>query len=312
MYQIALSSGLYEKLCVLFNIGACCSEIAASAQLDQEEGLKTAAKLYQQAAGCFSFIRDNSLSATRSDCTLDFYPDALSLLISIMLAQAQEIFYIKSVDNKFKDGTIAKLAKQTSDYYADAMKAVQVESMSSQKSWLATLAGKQALFHALSEYHRGEHDATEHKVGEALARFTKAMELIKTAELRAGKELNLKQYTARIQTSYEKTKKDNEFVYHDRVPDFKTLPAIEPASLAKVTPIKYPISEDFRGWNSGYFSLIKSCFYWVLKTWKVTPHIFLQIVQRVPIWKIITIYFRQFTICLKGLNLVNLLKIGKS
>jgi programmed cell death 6-interacting protein len=107
-------------------VGACCSEIAASAQLDQEEGLKTAAKLYQHAAGCFSFIRDNSLSATRSDCTLDFYPDALSLLIATMLAQAQEIFYIKAVDNKFKEGTIAKLAKQTSDYYADAMKAVQV------------------------------------------------------------------------------------------------------------------------------------------------------------------------------------------
>lgn len=244
--SLTLSSGLYEKLCVLFNIGACCSEIAASAQLDQEEGLKTAAKLYQQAAGCFSFIRDNSLSATRSDCTLDFYPEALSLLISIMLAQAQEIFYVKAVDNKFKDGTIAKLAKQTSDYYADAMRAVQVECMSSQKSWLATLAGKQALFHALSEYHRGEHDASEHKVGEALARFTKALELIKTAESRAGKEFNLKVYVARIQNSYEKTKKDNEFVYHDRVPDFKTLPAIEPASLAKVTPIKYPISEDFR------------------------------------------------------------------
>ena len=105
----ALSSGVYEKLCVLFNIAACCSEIASSVQLDQEDGLKTAAKLYQQAAGCFSYIRDNSLTATRSDCTSDFYPEALSLFISIMLAQAQEIFYIKSVKDKFKDATIAKI-----------------------------------------------------------------------------------------------------------------------------------------------------------------------------------------------------------
>ena len=126
--------------------------------------------------------------------------------------------------------------------------AAQGESLRElQKTWLPVLAGKQALFHALSEYQRGEHDAGEHKVGEALARFTKAMELIKTAESRAGKELNMKPYVAKIQASYEKTKKDNEFVYHDRVPDFKTLPAIEPASLAKITPIKYPISEDFRG-----------------------------------------------------------------
>lgn len=245
--SLTLSSGLYEKLCVLFNVGACCSDIAANVQLDTEEGLKTAAKLYQQAAGCFSYIRDNSLTATRSDCTLDFYPDALSLLISIMLAQAQEIFYIKAVDNKFKDGTIAKLVKQTSDYYAEAMKAVQVESLKDlQKAWLPMLAGKQALFHALSEYHRGEHDLSEQKVGDSLARLTKALELIKLADQRGGKEINMKKYVNMIQGSYDKAKKDNEFVYHERVPDFKSLPTIEAASLAKVTPVKYPCSEDFR------------------------------------------------------------------
>lgn len=244
---LTLSSGLYEKLCVLFNVACCCSEIASNAQLDQEEGLKSAAKLYQQAAGYFSYIRDNSLTATRSDCTLDFYPETLTLLISIMLAQAQEIFYIKAVDNKFKDGTIAKLVKQCSDFYADAMKAVQVESLKDlQKTWLSTLAGKQALYHALAEYHRGEHDLSEHKVGEALARLTKALELIKTAESRGGREINMKPYVNRIQASYDKAKKDNEFVYHERVPDYKTLPTIEPASLAKVIPVKYPVSEDFR------------------------------------------------------------------
>lgn len=245
--SLTLSSGLYEKLCVLFNVGACCSDIASSSQLDTEDGLKTAAKLYQQAAGCFSYIRDNSLTATRSDCTLDFYPDALSLLIAIMLAQAQEIFYIKSVDNKFKDATIAKLVKQTSDYYADAMKAIQTDFLKDlQKTWLPMLAGKQALFHALSEYHRGESDMSEHRIGDALARLTKALEIIKTADQRGGKEINIKPYMNKIQASYDKAKKDNEFVYHERVPDYKSLPVVEGASLAKVTPLKYPTSEDFR------------------------------------------------------------------
>lgn len=111
-----------------------------------------------------------------------------------MLAQAQEIFYIKSVENSVKEGTIAKVVKQTSNYYADAMKAVQVESISSQKSWIGHLAGKQALFHAISEYHQGEFDLSEYNVSEALVRFTKALESMKTAELRGGKELNLKPY----------------------------------------------------------------------------------------------------------------------
>ena len=129
MYFSALSSGIYEKLCVLFNVGACCSEIASTSPIETKEGLKTAAKLYQQAAGCFSYIRDHALTATRSDCTLDFYPDTLTCLIAVMLAQAQEVIYIKAVDNKYEDITIAKVVKHCSDLYADAMKAVQSESL---------------------------------------------------------------------------------------------------------------------------------------------------------------------------------------
>jgi len=228
-------------------VGACCSDIAANSSLETEEGLKTAAKLYQQAAGCFSYIRDHALTATRSDCTSDFYPDTLTCLIAVMQAQAQEVFYLKAVDNKFKDATIAKLVKQCSDFYAEAMKDVQAENLKDlQKAWLPNLAGKQALFHALSEYHRGESDLADQKIGESLARFGKALDLIKTAEQRGGKELNLKTYASRIQAAYEKAKKDNEFVYHERVPEYKNLPVIEGASLAKVTPVKYPMSEDFR------------------------------------------------------------------
>ena len=114
---------------MLFNIAACCSDIASTQQLDNEDGLKTAAKYYQLAAGAFSFIRDNALTATRSDCTSDLYPDTLSVLISIMLAQAQEVFYNKAVKDRMKDLTVSKIAAQCSDYYADAMKAVQNEAL---------------------------------------------------------------------------------------------------------------------------------------------------------------------------------------
>lgn len=38
--------------------------------------------------------------------------------------------------------------------------------------WLNTLAGKQALYHSMSEYHRSEHDNNEKKnIGEALSRL---------------------------------------------------------------------------------------------------------------------------------------------
>lgn len=178
--SLVLSSNLYERLCVLFNIGATCSDVASTQQLDTEDGLKSAAKYFQLAASCYSFIRDNALTATRSDCTSDLYPDTLSVLISIMLAQAQEVFYQKAVKDKMKDLTISKIAAQCSDYYADAMKAIQNDSLKDmQRMWLAQLAGKQALYHAMSEYHRSEHDNNDRKcIGEALARLGVKLTLI--------------------------------------------------------------------------------------------------------------------------------------
>lgn len=109
-------------------MGAVCSEIAGTQQLDTEDGLKTAVKYYQLAAGAFSYIRDNSLTATRNDCTFDLYPETLSVLSYIMLAQAQEIFYIKSSREK-KDLIASKLAAQCSDYYAESMKSIQNDSL---------------------------------------------------------------------------------------------------------------------------------------------------------------------------------------
>lgn len=43
----ALASLGYEKTCVLFNCGALASQIASEQNLDNDEGLKTAAKHYQ-------------------------------------------------------------------------------------------------------------------------------------------------------------------------------------------------------------------------------------------------------------------------
>lgn len=45
--SLAISSFSYERICVLFNIGAHQSAIAASQNLETDEGLKIAAKYLQ-------------------------------------------------------------------------------------------------------------------------------------------------------------------------------------------------------------------------------------------------------------------------
>jgi programmed cell death 6-interacting protein len=257
-----LSSGLYERLCVLFNIAAQASDIASTQQFDTDDGLKTAMKLYQLAASAFSFIRDNSLTTTRSDCTTDFYHETLTCLISMMLAHAQEVFYHKAVNDKLKESTVSKLAMQCSDFYADALKNLQHEDLRDlQKAWLSTVAGKQALFHALAEFHKAKQDETDQNVGDALARLTKSVELLKVADSRGGKEMNTKNYAATVQGSLDKAKRENDHVYHARVPDYKQLAQLERAALAKVSPVKCPLSEDFRG-TSVSFHTFTSCFHY--------------------------------------------------
>ncbi|XP_010192318.1 PREDICTED: programmed cell death 6-interacting protein-like, partial [Mesitornis unicolor] len=120
-----LASLGYEKTCVLFNCGALASQIAAEQNLDNDEGLKAAAKHYQFASGAFQHIKDTVLSALNREPTVDISPDTVGTLSLIMLAQAQEVFFLKATRDKMKDGIIAKLANQAADYYGDAYKQCQ-------------------------------------------------------------------------------------------------------------------------------------------------------------------------------------------
>lgn len=91
----------YERVCVLFNIGALQSAVAASQSLESDEGLKTAAKLFQQAAGIFAHLKANVMVAIHQEPTPDLNPETLNALSSLMLAQAQEIFARKAIQGKY-------------------------------------------------------------------------------------------------------------------------------------------------------------------------------------------------------------------
>lgn len=90
----------YEKVCVLFNIAALQSAVAASQSLDSDEALKLAAKLFQQAAGIFTHLKAAVVVAIHQEPTPDLNIDTLHALSSLMLAQAQEIFVRKAILGK--------------------------------------------------------------------------------------------------------------------------------------------------------------------------------------------------------------------
>lgn len=91
----AMSSLAYERMCCLFNLAAFQSQVAAVQSQESDEGLKLAAKLLQSAASIFTYLKANVMGALQQEPTPDLNPEALGVLASLMLAEAQEIFVIK-------------------------------------------------------------------------------------------------------------------------------------------------------------------------------------------------------------------------
>ncbi|XP_021094318.1 programmed cell death 6-interacting protein isoform X1 [Heterocephalus glaber] len=247
--KLALASLGYEKSCVLFNCAALASQIAAEQNLDNDEGLKIAAKHYQFASGAFLHIKETVLSALNREPTVDISPDTVGTLSLIMLAQAQEVFFLKAARDKMKDAIIAKLANQAADYFGDAFKQCQYKDTLPKYFYFQevfpVLAAKHCIMQANAEYHQSILAKQQKKFGEEIARLQHAAELIKTVVSRYDEYVNVKDFSDKISRALTAAKKDNDFIYHDRVPDLKDLDPIGKASLVKSTPVNVPISQKF-------------------------------------------------------------------
>ncbi|XP_075437693.1 programmed cell death 6-interacting protein [Ascaphus truei] len=242
--KLALPNLGYEKTCVLFNIGALASQIASEQNLDNDEALKAASKFYQLASGAFSYIKDTVLSSLNRDPTVDISPDTVGTLNLIMLAQAQEVFFLKATRDKMKDVLIAKLANQAADYFGDAFKQCQYKD-TLPKEVFPVLAAKHCIMQAHAEYHQSILAKQQKKFGEEIGRLQHATDLVKTVASRYDEYVNVKDLADKISRALTAAKKDNDFIYHDRVPDLTDLDPVGKASLVKPTPITVPLSQKY-------------------------------------------------------------------
>jgi programmed cell death 6-interacting protein len=73
------------------------------------------------------------------------------------------------------------------------------------------------------------------------------LELFKGAQQRSGKPSYFQDYTNKAQRNLNEAKKDNDFIYHERIPDVKTLPSVGKAMLVKSMPVPERLSLNFKG-----------------------------------------------------------------
>uniref|UniRef100_A0A2A4JVF1 BRO1 domain-containing protein n=1 Tax=Heliothis virescens TaxID=7102 RepID=A0A2A4JVF1_HELVI len=143
--SLTISSLAYERMCILFNIAAMQSLIASQQPVETEESLKQAAKLFQQAAGVFLYLKANIMMAVHQETTPDLHPETLDALAKLMLAQAQEVIAFKCIRDEMKDSMVAKVCAQCDELYTDALRAVQKEQLKSlwERDWLPVMTSKQ-------------------------------------------------------------------------------------------------------------------------------------------------------------------------
>ena len=148
-----------------------------------------------------------------------------------------------------KDAIICKLATQCEDLYADALKQMQRDSLRSlwEREWVPTVAGKQSAFHGLAMFHQSLVAGAAKRIGEQIAWLQKSVELLKAAQTRSGIPNFYQTELSRAERSLQEAKKDNDFIYHERVPDIKTLPPLEKAQVAKPSPMLAHWSSNFQG-----------------------------------------------------------------
>ncbi|XP_013102733.1 programmed cell death 6-interacting protein [Stomoxys calcitrans] len=237
----------YEKVCVLFNIAALQSNVAAVQPMDSDEGLKLSIKLFQQSAGIFQHLKAAVPAAVPSEPTPDLNQDTLAVLQALMISQAQEVFVMKAIKDNLKENIIAKLCCQCEEFYSDVLRAMQKESVRSlwEKEWLPTIAGKQAGFHALTQLYQSLACRAAKKIGEEISRLRNAVDLFKSAQTRSNSPNYLEEYFNRAKRNLAESVKDNDLIYNEMIPDVTTLQPPGKAQLAKPLAMSSPMAKDF-------------------------------------------------------------------
>ncbi|XP_022654920.1 apoptosis-linked gene 2-interacting protein X 1-like isoform X2 [Varroa jacobsoni] len=238
----------FEKICLFFNLAAYLSQHAAGkGNPNEEEGLRNAAKLFQRSAGIFQYIRHASSVSTVEGVTTDLHIGTLQALENLCLAQAQECFYLKALQDNKASSVLARLAQRATELYETAWKHMKKEHPCSYQ-WAYVMQFKEAAFRGATQFHQADQDGKDCRVSDELARLDLAMAAFRAASKQAENITivvlgsHWREMYKNAQITHKRRRYENECVYKEKVTSTQELPAVDGAALAKAIPPVLPLT----------------------------------------------------------------------
>ncbi|OXU28162.1 hypothetical protein TSAR_009139 [Trichomalopsis sarcophagae] len=236
----AISSLAYEKVCVLFNIAALQSSVASTQSLESDEGLKTAAKLFQTEelfSETFKLFQKEIFRAfwDKEWIPLDLRTQHFDTEPPAPPCWAPPHTPRASLAKGVVAQTLVKSPVLNNTHVLGPLYSIN-----------PLITGKQLGYRGMSEYYQSLVCKNNKQIGEEIARLEFAAEMFKVAQTKSNRLTLFEDYYNKTLRNLTEVKRDNDFIYHERIPDFKSLSPVSKAHVAKLLPLPEKFSSQFQ------------------------------------------------------------------
>ncbi|ANB12544.1 Rim20p [Sugiyamaella lignohabitans] len=228
----------FERINVLYNIGAVYSRLGCKVpKTSHQDGLKHAYQYFQFAAGAFKYLINDVLPQFENAPPLALDNNTLESLLYLNLAQAQECFWLKAVNDGLKNIIIAKLASEVSELYAASLSYSNRSSIL-RTEWVEHIAFKKDHFNAAAQYRASMDCLDRGKYGEEVARLrvavnSSASALKRKRYISPSVLADLQGLHTKAKSDLVRAEKDNDLIYLQDVVNDRDLPSIGRSSVSK-------------------------------------------------------------------------------
>lgn len=243
--RVSQGNIFYEQASVLLQAAILCQQLGSSQTRTSSEGITTASRHLKQAAQIMQYIRTHVTGQHIAErVTGDLMHESLDCLRDLMLAEAQQCVCENAALRAMSFSAQAQLAQAAADMYGSVQTAIAGSALLHQeqfdRTWQGYVHFKALYFAALAQFLQALHLHERDTLGEEICRLERAAQIAKAAQREPAKlGSTLRDSAARLEAAIAaqlaEARFDNEKVFHERVPQFETLAAIEGRVLSKLS-----------------------------------------------------------------------------